>query len=271
MNRVNQLVHYVTGKKDAEFIAANIPSDSPEAEIHAFEANADLNTNPRVQKPYLHAMLGLPIGETLSIDVWYELAQLYLKGMGYGGCPYLLVRHQDQAHDHVHLIIGRTHPLTEKFVDDSWEKTKSRKIIQELEQQFNLAPTRGAWESEIQAESVTMVRCQESGKPPSVLQQLQVILADAQQSSQSFDEYIDLLAVEDVEVLPKLDAESQQVIGVLYKHQDITFSASKVGKAYNLPSLEKYWNAAIVPIAENQPELLVSPRQFTPAAEIELE
>uniref|UniRef100_UPI001AE07A79 relaxase/mobilization nuclease domain-containing protein n=1 Tax=Pseudozobellia sp. WGM2 TaxID=2787625 RepID=UPI001AE07A79 len=53
---------------------------------------------------YAHISLNLPHGEHLEDDTFLKISEEYMENMGYGEQPYVVVRHNDTKHEHVHIV-----------------------------------------------------------------------------------------------------------------------------------------------------------------------
>src|SRR5690606_25058371 len=53
---------------------------------------------------YAHISLNLPHGEYLDDSAFHEMSREYMEQMGYGEQPYVIVRHNDTKHEHVHIV-----------------------------------------------------------------------------------------------------------------------------------------------------------------------
>jgi len=53
---------------------------------------------------YAHISLNLPHGEHLDDTTFYKISEEYMENMGFGHQPYIVVRHTDTKHEHVHII-----------------------------------------------------------------------------------------------------------------------------------------------------------------------
>jgi hypothetical protein len=67
--------------------------------------------------------------------------------MGFDDNQYVVVRHCDRAHDHIHIIASRI-KLDGSCVSDSWDHLRIQTVMRELEQEFNLTPVESTWEKE---------------------------------------------------------------------------------------------------------------------------
>ncbi|MFD0763237.1 relaxase/mobilization nuclease domain-containing protein [Mucilaginibacter lutimaris] len=70
--------------------------------LRRLEMLAELNQ--RTKHNCLHVSLNFDPSEKLSDDRLREIASVYLEKIGFGGQPYLLYKHEDAGHPHVHLV-----------------------------------------------------------------------------------------------------------------------------------------------------------------------
>ena len=63
-----------------------------------------LGQRKKSPKRYAHITLNLPHGEHLENTKFYEVAKEYMEQMGYGEQPYVVVRHDDTKHEHIHIV-----------------------------------------------------------------------------------------------------------------------------------------------------------------------
>lgn len=73
------------------------------------------------------------------------IAQAYLKGMEFSGSQYVVYRHTDRDHDHIHVIACRGRLTDGTAVRDSWQYRRSEVLVGQLEQEFGLQPTPSSW------------------------------------------------------------------------------------------------------------------------------
>lgn len=93
--------------------------------------------NDKFKKPTFHASLSLAQGEKPTAGELLAIADRYMDGLGYGKQPYVVYQHFDTDHTHLHIVSVRVDSAGKK-VPDTYERERSNKIRQEIEQEFGL-------------------------------------------------------------------------------------------------------------------------------------
>ncbi len=138
-------LNYLLDKEKAEQIGGNMIGVTPQELATEFSITEELND--KVERPVYHASLSLPPGQRLSDEQWNEIAIQYLSRMGFTDNQYIVVRHTDTDHDHIHMLASRV-KLNGRLVHDGWDYQRSQKMLRELELQYNLEPVQSSWEVE---------------------------------------------------------------------------------------------------------------------------
>ncbi|GEM_PF-1295837 len=99
-----------------------------------------LSNNSRVKKPVFHVSLSFAAEEKskLSNEKLVEISKEYMEKMGYGKQPYIIYRHDDTAHPHVHILSSRVDIHSKAKINDSHERYRSRDIVYDLELKHGL-------------------------------------------------------------------------------------------------------------------------------------
>ena len=88
---------------------------------------------------YAHISLNLPHGEHLDDDTFLKISEEYMENMGYGKQPYVVVRHNDTKHEHVH-IVSTIVKEDGKVLEIFNSHRRSMATRQYLEKKYNLTP-----------------------------------------------------------------------------------------------------------------------------------
>ncbi len=141
-------LRYVMEKMGAVFIDGNVYAFSTIRSMARDFRLASLG-NPRVKRVVYHATLSLPPEDKgkLSDWEWGELGRRFLEKMRFCSdfndpdvpkVPYIVVRHTDRDHDHIHIVAGRVR-TDGTCVSDSWDYRWGEKAVRELEVEFGLS------------------------------------------------------------------------------------------------------------------------------------
>ena len=129
-------------KKRPEIVGCNVAatSTSPAALVSAL--NSTRHLQPGLKNHLFSGSLSLPAGERLDSETWHNLGRDYLKGMGYNpdNIPYVLIRHNDNGHDHIHVL----HSLIDydgQKLDSRNHLQRSMKLTPQLEEKYGLQRT----------------------------------------------------------------------------------------------------------------------------------
>ncbi len=98
---------------------------------------AVMKKGSRTQKTVFHASLALKAGERISNERFLAIGASFMEQMGYGEQPYVVYRHYDKAHAHIHIVSSRV-GANGKKINDSNEAKRAIKICRQLEQQYGL-------------------------------------------------------------------------------------------------------------------------------------
>lgn len=130
-------------KGTAEILSGNrmisdrpgLPSEDMRLALLSFENH--LIANRRTDKPVLHISLSPAPEDRMDNDSLAELAEKYMRKMGYGDQPFIVYKHSDTCHAHVHIVSVCIDDEGRK-INDSYEHRRSMTACRELELEFGL-------------------------------------------------------------------------------------------------------------------------------------
>jgi hypothetical protein len=88
------------------------------------------DTSLKIKDKQFHAVISCKGREFDKLQLT-AIAEAYLKGMGYGDNPYLIVFHKDTDNNHVHVVSSRIDAYG-KRISDSFEKKRSSALIESI-------------------------------------------------------------------------------------------------------------------------------------------
>jgi hypothetical protein len=106
----------------------DIPNVMPEEYKNYLRAHS--NTNSVVQDKQLHLTLSGK-GREYNKNQLTDMADAFMKEMGYGDNPYMVVFHNDTANNHVHIVSSRINSECKK-INDSFEYKRAQAVMQKI-------------------------------------------------------------------------------------------------------------------------------------------
>jgi hypothetical protein len=143
------MLHYNENKieeKQARLIlssgfATDITGMSLEQKLQRFEHRTILNA--RVKTNAIHISLNFDAQDKLSDQHLQQIASAYMERIGFGEQPYLVYRHTDAAHTHVHITTTNIRADGTRIDIHDIGKTLSETARKELEKEYNLVKADG--------------------------------------------------------------------------------------------------------------------------------
>ena len=129
-------------KGQAEILMAkNLPSSLPLTEEDVFkEMMGRIPTGIRTRNLSFHISLNPDPSEKIDDETFRKMAEDYMQAMGYGEQPYIVFLHHDIERTHIHIVSTRVDALGNK-INDSNERYRSQKIVEQLERKYHLLET----------------------------------------------------------------------------------------------------------------------------------
>lgn len=127
---------YVLGKEGAKVLDGNVMGSEPSVLARQFRFCCQANS--RVERTVFHASLATVASEPLDEATWRAIARDYLAQMEFTDVPYVLIKHSDTQHHHVHIVAGRVR-ADGSCVSDKYDYYRSQKAIRRLEQHYGLS------------------------------------------------------------------------------------------------------------------------------------
>lgn len=232
---------YVLGKEGAELIGGNMVGETPAELSQEFQLSVQRHERTRTKKPtrkvVYHATLSVPAEETLNNESWCAIAENYLQGMGFDDNQYILARHTDTEHNHVHIVASRLR-LNGSTVSEWQDYKRSEELIRDLENKYELTPASSSFEKDRRSPTTGERRLFSRTGETSARKKLQDTIDQLTEDSPTMPDLVQQLKDQgiDVRVSPTPTGE----MGISYQLNGVAFSGTHLGRAYTFKGLQKY-------------------------------
>ena len=250
------IVKYILDKKKStELIdAAGVRLKDHNSIIRSFKMQQQLNT--RVSRVVGHISLDFSKQDSEKVDnkLMRIIAQDYMSQMGISDTQYIIGRHQDKEHPHMHILFNRINN-NGRTITDKNDQVRSHKICRELTNKYNLYFATGK-------EKVKRYRLRE---PEKTKYYIYDSLSKNILLSKSWADLAERLKLDNIQIGFKTKGSTSQIEGVRFTANDISFSGSKIDKQFSYSKIEyslkkenKFENQKEQPIKVNNEELKTS-------------
>lgn len=192
---------------------------------------------PEIAKPVHHVSLSAALGERLTVEEWDEIAGKYVRRMGFEYSPYVVIRHIDTEHDHIHIVTSRV-DARGKVVPDFRSKARAEEFVRDIEEEYNLVRVKRSRDIERAAPKRGELERFERTGELSTKMKLQGHVDYAVKGGASATEFIERLNRVGVEVIPYFRS-ADLVTGVSFRMGKQLMKGSDLGRGYSWPGLQK--------------------------------
>ncbi|WP_455082486.1 relaxase/mobilization nuclease domain-containing protein [Porphyromonas endodontalis] len=221
---------YLLGKQEGKarvLYAEGVRRDASSHEI-ANDFALQASMRPNVKKPVCHTILSFSAEDAERLDdkTMNNLALQYLQKMGYGDTQYLIVRHLDREHPHVHICINRI-DNNGKTISDSNEKYRSTKVCKEITEANQLKWGEGK-------EAVKRDRLRGNDRLRyEIFDTIKAVLPQCK----NWNELSSALRRQGIDIQFKTKGQTDQVEGVLFSKDGVSFSGSHIDRSCSYSKL----------------------------------
>ena len=229
-------LEYDLTKEQGRVIDKNMAGENPRELAAEFGEIRKLR--PNLGKAVLHVSLSAAPGEKLTDEQWSEIGKRYMDGMGLEKNQFVITRHTDTEHEHIHILANRIR-FDGSVTSDSQDYKRQETIMRELERDYGLQRVAPSSEAERKAPTKGEIEGAIRTGQPSARQQLQQLADAAAKDCGSFTAYQERLEAAGVELVPVVQLEGAKLSGLSYRLDGVTMKGSDLGKGYSAAGLAK--------------------------------
>ena len=223
------VINYILDpKKGTELIdSSGVRTDSINHIVQSFIDQTKLN--PRVSKVVGHISLSFSAQDSskLSNEWMAQIAREYMGKIGIKDTQYIIGRHFDKEHPHVHIAFNRIDNKG-KTISDRNDRFRSEKICKELTAKYSLYFAGGK-------ENVKEHRLKEPDKTKyEIYQALKTEIAQCR----DWENLLAHLEKQDIDVHFKHKGNSQEVQGIIFEKNGYHFNGSKVDRSFSYSKID---------------------------------
>lgn len=229
-------LEYDLTREQSRVLDTNMAGQNPKELAKEFGEIRKLR--PKLGKAVLHVSLSADVGEKLTDEQWREIGLRYLRGMGFKDNQFIITRHTDTDHEHVHILANRI-TYQGQVVSDGHDYKRQETIMREIEREYGLRQLAPSLEAERRALTKGEIEHHLRTGQESTRAQLQGLCDAAAKHSGSFTEYQQRLEAVGVELVPVVQLGGAKLSGLSYRLDGVVMKGSDLGRGYSPAGLAK--------------------------------
>ncbi|MET3879883.1 relaxase/mobilization nuclease domain-containing protein [Chitinophaga sp. OAE865] len=185
---------------------------------------------PNKQKAVFHGILSFYPGEQLTNEALMQIGREYLEKLGITNTQYVITKHTDTNHLHLHIIANLVNNRG-KAIRDNWIGLRGKKAAVQLTQEYQLVP---AIEKRIALTNLQALNHEETARYE-IFQAIGKALLRCKTLTALEKE----LVKKGIDVQYKYKGDSEQLQGISFKKGLYAFKGSSIDRKYSVVGLQK--------------------------------
>ena len=222
-------IKYILDKeKDTKLLdAQGIRLKSKTSIIQSFVSQAKLNPNLSRSVGHISLNFSAQDKDKITNEMMVTVARDYMQKMGIEDTQYIIARHFDKEHPHIHLCFNRVNN-NGKTISDKNDRYRSEKICKELTAKYGLYLSPGK-------EKVKTNRLKE---PDKTKYEIYNLLTQLVPKSKSWKQLIYNLNRYGVDSQFKYKGQTDEIQGITFTKNGYSFTGSKVDRMFSYSKID---------------------------------
>jgi hypothetical protein len=198
--------------------------------LMAMDFECQQEMRPRLNKAVFHGILTFSPKENPDNALMVEIARKYLDKMGFGNTQYVIARHTDTHHPHLHLIANAV-DKDGIFISGSEHFVKGIMIARQLTEEYKLMPCL--------EKDLTLTRRDRLYGSDVAKYEIYETIAEALPHCLTDEDLEKRLLQKEIETRYKLDEKTGKRLGISFKKGKYCFKGRDIDGAFTYQRLEK--------------------------------
>lgn len=198
---------------------------------HDFEINRQ--ALPNKGKAVFHGILSFHPSDRFSNRLMLCIAQDYLKRICVEHTQFVIVKHSDKAHLHLHIIANLVNN-DGKAIKDSWLGLRGKKVAQALTEEYRLVPA--------VRKDITLTNLQSLNDEEATRYEIFQAIRAALPQCNTLQELEALLLHQHIDIQYKYRRGTTELQGISFRKGKFAFKGSSIDRAYSLGGLQKIFS-----------------------------
>lgn len=184
---------------------------------------------PSLNKAVFHGILSFYPGEKIADEKITEIAKEYLQKLGIIETQFVIAKHTDRDHLHLHVIANFVNNKGET-IKDNWMGLKGKKVAQQLTKNYQLKEAIG--------KNIELTHLENLNEKEANKYVIYQGISNAITKCKTLDELKEQLAKQGIETLYKYKGQTSELQGISFKIGEYKYKGSEVDRKFWVKNLE---------------------------------
>jgi hypothetical protein len=198
--------------------------------LMAIDFTSQQNLRPALKNAVFHGILSFYPGEKVSDEKMVEIAKEYLQEMGIVNTQYIITKHTDKNHPHLHILANLVNNEG-KVIKDSWIGLKGKKVSQKLTLKHGLTPAL--------TKNLVLTNLENMNEKEGKRYVIYQAISEALPQCKNLNELKNILDKRGIETLYKYKGQTEELQGISFKIGEYKFKGSSIDRNFSLKGLER--------------------------------
>lgn len=232
-----KVVNYVNNPKKARLIdSKDVRLDDNATIARSMQGQADDKPGRKLKNPVYHISLDFAHEDTprMTDALMVEIAREYMRRMGIMNTQYIVSRHTDKEHQHLHIVANRV-DNDGNTISDRNDAIRNVAVCKALTREYGLHFSKG---------KINVKRDRLRGKDK-VKYQIYDAIKAALPRCNCWSDLCSRLAKQGIGVHFKYDRSKGKILGVSFTKDEISFSGSRIDRSMSFYKLDRLFGNQI--------------------------
>ena len=220
---------YISQKQGAEVLLAE-GVRGHDYKLMAEDFIGQQQLRPSKKLACFHGILSFYPGENPSRETMKEIARKYLERLGIVDTQYVVSKHTDRAHLHLHLVANLVNN-NGKAISDSYLGLRGKKIAQQLTKEYKLTPAL--------EKNLRLTHLENLSETEAQRYKVYISISESLPHCRNLEQLERQLLARGIQTLYKYKGQTEEKQGVSFKTGAFCFKGSEVDRRFSLMNLQK--------------------------------
>ncbi|MDQ2719351.1 MAG: relaxase/mobilization nuclease domain-containing protein [Bacteroidota bacterium] len=185
---------------------------------------------PSLSKAVFHGIISFYPGEKIDDKMMVEIAKEYLQNMKITDTQFVIVKHIDKNHQHLHIITNLINNNGET-IRDNWIGLRGKKIAQKLTLTYGL--------KEAVSKNLSLIKPEALNEKEATKYVIYQAILESLPNTRNLDDLKERLMKKNIETLYKYKGQTNELQGISFKIGNFKYKGSEIDRKFSVLNLQK--------------------------------